>query len=68
MEKPLIDRVVEQNSLTLDELDAGQYFVRIQTLGASGLSSQWTNVQSFTVESRFDWRYLLLTLPILLLL
>ncbi len=68
LEKPLIDRVVEQNSLTLDELDAGQYFVRIQTLGASGLSSQWTNVQSFTVESRFDWRYLLLTLPILLLL
>ena len=68
MEKLLLDRVVEQNSLALNELDAGQYFVRIQTLGESGLNSQWTNVQSFRVESRFDWRYLLLTLPVLLLL
>ncbi|MBK7415272.1 MAG: hypothetical protein IPJ38_09385 [Dechloromonas sp.] len=35
LEKPLIDRVVEQNSLTLDELDAEQYLKCIQTLGAT---------------------------------
>ena len=68
MEKPLIDRVIDDNQLALSELDAGNYFVRIQTQGASGLNSQWTDIQSFTVESRFDWRYLLFSVPLLLLL
>ena len=68
MEKPLIDRVIDDNQLALSELDAGNYFVRIQTQGASGLNSQWTDLQSFTVESRFDWRYLLFSVPLLLLL
>lgn len=68
IENPLIDTVLEQNTLSMTTLDAGNYFVRIQTLSESGLTSQWTEVQSFTVESRFDWRYLLLPLPFLLIL
>ena len=68
MEKPMIDRMLDDNQLALNELSAGVYFVRVQTLGASGLRSQWTDVQSFTVKSSFRWEYLLLPLPLLLLL
>ena len=68
IEKPEIDRIIDDNQLALNELDAGNYFVRIQTQGESGLTSPWTDVQSFTVDSRFDWRYLLISIPLLLLL
>ncbi|MBL8430638.1 MAG: FecR domain-containing protein [Dechloromonas sp.] len=68
MEKPVIDRMLEDNQLVLQELSAGTYFVRVQTLGASGLRSQWSDTQSFHVTSGFKWEYLLLPLPLLLLL
>lgn len=65
IEPPIIDRIVDNNQLALDEIDAGSYFVRVQTLGTSGLDSPWSDVQAFEIQSRFDWRYLLLVVPLL---
>lgn len=68
MAEPTIDRVVDENRIALDDLSAGSYHVRIQTLGEGGMASAWSDIQSFTVESRFNWGYLLPLLPLLLLL
>lgn len=65
IDPPLIDRIVDSNQLALDDIDPGSYFVRVQTLGMSGIDSPWSDVQAFEIPSRFDWRYLLLVVPVL---
>lgn len=68
LDKPLIDRKTDEPAFSLDDLDGGTYYVRVRTLGASGLNSPWTDTQAFVVESRNSPWLWLLPLPLLLLL
>ncbi len=68
LDKRLIDRETDEPAFSLDDLDGGTYYVRVRTLGASGLSSPWSDTQAFVVESRTSRWLWLLPLPLLLLL
>lgn len=68
MAAPTVDAEVDSNDIGIEDLSPGVYFVRVQTIGRSGLSSPWSTPQSFTVERQFDWRPLLLVVPLLFLI